>query len=140
MVKLLRRGLWGAMVLLVVVAGMANRVVAAETEGLERTLTGGASRAWMMGAEGPCGVADSFTFATDHRLFISRCIGGRLVTTRHTWQFQARDGATSLMISNLGTFDLLEVGAGVLPGSRAIRLRATAAQVLTPIELQSPPD
>lgn len=123
---------------LLVVAG--SGAVGAEGGGLERLLTGGASRAWMVGAEGACGVADSFTFATDHRLVISRCVGRRPVMAWHVWRLGAGDGAGAgrLVISDLGTFEVEEVGGGGLAGGRRLRLREGRASA--GIELWSPAD
>lgn len=126
--------------LLLLLAGVSGQVAAAEGGDLEHALTGGSSRAWMTAAEGVCGRVDSFTFATGHQLAISRCDGRQPVTTQHTWSLKVQNGTTSLVISELGAFNLSRIGTYGLPDSRSLRLEAAAGQGSAPIELWSPPD
>ena len=119
-------GRWGAAPLVLMAAlGIAQ---AAETA-LEQELTGGSSRAWMeeggpvpARAGAGCGMPDSFTFATTREVLVGRCIQGRPVSTRYTWRVEIRDGRTSLIVTGLGDYAVMDAEPDA-QGARRLLLR-----------------
>jgi hypothetical protein len=116
---------------------MASRPAGAQ-ESLERHLTGGSSRAWVLqrfirSAEpgDACTSGEIYTFAAIHDLTVSRCEGGHIVQSHHAWSLSETGGRdTILTIGGMGTFLLLCRDPG--PGIHLMRLHSTSTAQVQP--------
>lgn len=97
---------------------------------LERELTGGSSRAWVLHeivrtpiAGTACLSGAIYTFTVSHDLQVTRCQAGRLATSHHTWTVHDdQEGATTLIVTGIGTYTVTL--QDVRPGPRRLRLHA----------------
>jgi hypothetical protein len=83
-------------------------------DSLERQMTGGSSRAWTLRplARPPspgkgCGLGETYTFDTSHKLTINKCRSGEVVADRHGWSISTNgEGGPILAITGMNAYSL----------------------------------
>lgn len=99
---------------------------------LENELTGGSSRAWVLHeivrtpiAGTACLSGAIYTFTVSHDLQVTQCQAGHLATSHHTWTVHDDlEGATTLIVTGIGTYAVTLQDARPGPGPRRLRIQA----------------